>query len=197
MSRRSISSTGGILLLVVIASLTLLAECVPLRLQPLAPTANGGASRGSGGVRPGDTNVTNLVAEGDVAVGGDLTVAGECVGCGGSSTHLLYVALLTSDGNNAPIVKVLEKSPGIDVTWTRATHGLVSGLISPVVNLDQVTCFSAGTMDGNDAFTTARIWPAYPGARCMVEVMDLADGMVQGPAGDFLSNTLVEIRVYP
>jgi len=145
----------------------------------------------------GDTNVTNLVTEGDVTVGGDLTVSGECTGCGGSSTHLLYVALLTSDGNNPPMVKVLEKSPGVDVTWTRTTHGLVSGVISPVVNLDQVACFSAGTMDGNDAFTTARIWPAYPGARCDVEIFDWDGGVVTAPAGDFFSNTPVEIRIYP
>ena len=45
-----------------------------------------GVSRKAGGVRPGDTNVTNLVAAGDVEVGGDLTVVGECVGCGGGAT---------------------------------------------------------------------------------------------------------------
>jgi hypothetical protein len=37
-------------------------------------------------VRPGDTNVTNLVAAGDVTVGGDLSIAGECVGCRGGTT---------------------------------------------------------------------------------------------------------------
>ena len=76
----------GILLIVVAASLTGLAGCAPLRLQLAWPADDAGASRNAGGVRPGDTNVTNLVADGDVAVGGDLTVAGECVGCGGGTT---------------------------------------------------------------------------------------------------------------
>ena len=76
MGKQAMSSVGGILLIVVLV----LVGCV----APAAPAA--GASRNAGGVRPGDTNVTNLVAEGDVAVGGDLTVAGECVGCGGGTT---------------------------------------------------------------------------------------------------------------
>ena len=55
-----------------------------------------GASRNAGGVRPGDTNVTNLVAEGDVAVGGDLTVTGECVGCGSTVNSLDDIPDLTA-----------------------------------------------------------------------------------------------------
>ena len=79
-------SMFGILLIVAAASLTALAGCAPLRLQPTMPAADAGASRNAGGVRPGDTNVTNLVAAGDVTVGGDLQVTGECVGCGGGAT---------------------------------------------------------------------------------------------------------------
>ena len=86
MGNVKLRSVFGIFLIVAAASLTALAGCAPLRLQPAAPAADAGASRNAGGVRPGDTNVTNLVAEGDVAVGGDLTVTGECVGCGGGTT---------------------------------------------------------------------------------------------------------------
>jgi hypothetical protein len=89
-------SVFGIFLIVAAASLTALAGCAPLRLQPVAPTANEGARRGAGGVRPGDTNVTNLVAEGDVAVGGDLTVTGECVGCGSTVNSLDDIPDLTA-----------------------------------------------------------------------------------------------------
>jgi hypothetical protein len=89
-------SVFGIFLIVAAASLTALAGCAPLRLQPVAPTADEGASRGPGGVRPGDTNVTNLVAEGDVAVGGDLTVTGECVGCGSTVNSLDDIPDLTA-----------------------------------------------------------------------------------------------------
>jgi hypothetical protein len=53
---------------------------------PAAQPDVAGASWNAGGVRPGDTNVTNLVAAGDVTVGGDLSIAGECVGCGGGTT---------------------------------------------------------------------------------------------------------------
>ena len=82
MGNVKLRSVFGIFLIVAAASLTALAGCAPLRLQPAARPDVAGASRNAGGVRPGDTNVTNLVAEGDVAVGGDLTVTGECVGCG-------------------------------------------------------------------------------------------------------------------
>ena len=60
------------------------------------PADNAGASRDAGGVRPGDTNVTNLVAAGDVAVGGDLTVTGECVGCGSTVNSLDDIPDLTA-----------------------------------------------------------------------------------------------------
>ena len=96
MGNVKLRSVFGIFLIVAAASLTALAGCAPLRLQPVAPTANEGASRGPGGVRPGDTNVTNLVAEGDVAVGGDLTVTGECVGCGSTVNSLDDIPDLTA-----------------------------------------------------------------------------------------------------
>ena len=98
MGNVKLRSVFGIFLIVAAASLTALAGCAPLRLQPVAPTANEGASRGPGGVRPGDTNVTNLVAEGDVAVGGDLTVTGECVGCGSTVNSLDDIPDLTASG---------------------------------------------------------------------------------------------------
>jgi len=82
----------GIFLIVVLV----LAGCAPLRLQPAMPADDAGASRNAGGVRPGDTNVTNLVAEGDVAVGGDLTVTGECVGCGSTVNSLDDIPDLTA-----------------------------------------------------------------------------------------------------
>jgi hypothetical protein len=98
MGNVKLRSVFGILLLVAVASLTVLAGCAPLRLPPAAPVADGGASRGAGGVRPGDTNVTNLVAAGDVTVGGDLTVSGECAGCGSMIESLDDIPDLTASG---------------------------------------------------------------------------------------------------
>ena len=54
--------------------------------RPCRLTRAGRQAANAGGVRPGDTNVTNLVAAGDVTVGGDLQATGECVGCGGGAT---------------------------------------------------------------------------------------------------------------
>jgi hypothetical protein len=77
MSRQSSGFVVGILLIVVLALVGCASEAQPAGVS---------GSRNAGGVRPGDTNVTNLVADGDVVVGGDLTVAGECSGCGGGTT---------------------------------------------------------------------------------------------------------------
>ena len=84
MGNVKLRSVFGIFLIVVLT----VAGCSPTPpgsgsdAAPAAQPDGAGASRNAGGVRPGDTNVTNLVATGDVEVGGDLTVAGECVGCG-------------------------------------------------------------------------------------------------------------------
>ena len=64
MGNVKLRSVFGIFLIVAAASLTALAGCAPLRLQPAAQPDVAGASRHAGGVRPGDTNVTNLVADG-------------------------------------------------------------------------------------------------------------------------------------
>jgi hypothetical protein len=92
MGNVKLRSVFGICLIVAAASLTALAGCSPTPpgsgsdAAPAAQPDVAGASRHAGGVRPGDTNVTNLVATGDVEVGGDLTVSGECVGCSGGTT---------------------------------------------------------------------------------------------------------------
>jgi hypothetical protein len=107
-----------------------LAGCAPLRLQPVAPLSASGASRLAGRVRPGDTNVTNLVATGDVTVGGDLTVSGECTGCGGGVGYKTYVATLTQADGNAPVAVVFENTLGGTVVWTRFAAGVYFGTLT-------------------------------------------------------------------
>ena len=86
--RKQVSGSVVGILLVVVVSLMALVGCSPTPVGSGSDAASvalpdaAGGSRNAGGVRPGDTNVTNLVASGDVEVGGDLTVSGECVGCG-------------------------------------------------------------------------------------------------------------------
>ena len=85
--------------LIVVVVLAVLAGCASLRPQLDVPITGEDASRAVG-----DTNLTNLVASGDVTVGGDLEVVGECVGCGGAS-YDVYTALLTQTGTSAPTAR--------------------------------------------------------------------------------------------
>jgi hypothetical protein len=150
MGNVKLRSVFGILLLVAVAALTALAGCAPLRLQPIA---DGGASRGPGGVRPGDTNVTNLVAEGNVAVGGDLTVTGKCTGCDGGLSYDVYVATLTQEGTNAPVANVLASTGGLLVNWSRLSPGEYGGYLAPLITEDHfgdVLCFIGTSSVGNN-----------------------------------------------
>ena len=111
----------GILLVVMV-----LAGCA----VSMAGDGGAGTSRGAGGVRPGDTNVTNLVADGDVTVGGDLTVAGECVGCGGGVGYVSYVAHLSRVDTGNPVAVVLTNELSGPVVWTREDAGVYWGTLA-------------------------------------------------------------------
>jgi hypothetical protein len=195
MRKQAISSAFGILLIVAVASPTVLAGCVPLRLQPVVPTTDASASRGPGGVRPGDTNVTNLVAEGDVAVGGDLTVTGKCTGCGGGLSYDVYVATLTQVGTNAPVANVLASTGGLSVNWGRSSPGEYGGYLAPLINtehLDDVLCFIGTSAVGNNPVVKCSFVSGGP--YIMVHLTTVSPD--EGYEDWDLENFPIEIRYY-
>ena len=116
MGNVKLRSVFGIFLIVAAASLTVLAGCA----SGVRPVGVDG-SRNAGGVRPGDTNVTNLVAGGDVTVGGDLTVAGTCTGAaalrGTQGTWLCSARL----GADPPVANGVERTPKGGIVVGRIT----------------------------------------------------------------------------
>jgi hypothetical protein len=188
-SKQPTISVIGILLIVAAASLTVLAGCASLRLQPAV-----GVSRGPGGVRPGDTNVTNLVAEGDVTVGGDLTVNGTCTGCGGGASYKVYVALLGGQdyATDPPVATVLENTLGGVVVWTVDDDAQYSGTLSGAFPPNKTVVFYP-------SYAAGEFWSPF-------DIGVSPDGnsiVVRGAAGGTLSNANsgagrpIEIRVYP
>ena len=48
---------------------------------------------------------------------------------GGSSSYLVYTALLSQSGTDAPVATVLQNTLGGDVVWTRNTLGIYDGTL--------------------------------------------------------------------
>lgn len=102
-----------------------------------------------------------------------------------------YVALLTQSGTNAPTAIVLENTLGGTVVWTRDDVGYYIGTLSGAFTTDktvvytQIRDFSSSIECFSQGENTVFIDTAYLNAGAFSE----QDGI--------LSNTFIEIRVYP
>ena len=190
MSRRSISFTFGILLVVVLV----LAGCVAPAAEPV-----GGLEQAA--VRAaGDTNLTNVVTSGDVTVGGDLMVSGECVGCGGGASYLTYVARLTQSGTGAPVATVLENTLGVTPEWTCdgvGIYGLVFGLegASGPFTVGKTVCFLGQDNNGYQ-FECGSYYSYAVYLNSYRIVLDGSDIVGEATDGALLKFAF-EVRVYP
>jgi hypothetical protein len=102
---------------------------------------------------------------------------------GGGASYLVYTALLTQTGTNAPVATVLENTLGGTVVWTRDDVGTYYGTLSGV-------------------FTENKTWGS-PYAKTPVDQFKLYWVSVNSVSlltygfDNQLDNTPVEIRVYP
>jgi hypothetical protein len=71
-------------------------------------------------------NTTGKVWSRDAAAG----VAADWVGQSGGSSYLVYTALLSQSGTNAPVATVLENTLGGTVVWTRVGAGDYFGTLA-------------------------------------------------------------------
>jgi len=105
---------------------------------------------------------------------------------GGGASYLVYTALLTQSGTNAPVATVLENTLGGTVTWSYADVGKYTASISG--DFDQDKTGFIFTL--NAGFADTRVLLSGD-----AQIMTYDETLTN--SDDYLSRQLIEIRVYP
>ena len=104
------------------------------------------------------------------------------LGGGGGASYLVYVALLSQSGTDAPVATVLENTLGGAVVWTREGGGEYVGTLA-------------------SAFTENKTWFQYPNTSINMQSQGM-QWLSENTVGlnyntDYDGIAYVEIRVYP
>lgn len=113
------------------------------------------------------------------------------LGGGGGSSYLVYTALLTQSGTDAPVATVLENTLGGTVVWSYGGAGLYTATLAGVFTANKTAVFiSSSDVEGNPYSFAAKSQTEDTVSVTIV----FTDGV---PSNDVLNNTSIEIRVYP
>lgn len=125
----------------------------------------------------------------------------------GGSSYLLYTALLSQTGTDAPVATVLENTLGGTVVWTRDGTGLYSGTLSQAFPLNKTIIPPFGDYLGSnypqialgDTIVTVGWYQVYQSGHSIVQVVVSDDAGSPEDLGTLIgtSKILVEVRVYP
>lgn len=105
---------------------------------------------------------------------------------GGGASYLVYTALLTQTGTNAPVATVLENTLGGTVVWSYDDTGVYVGTLTGAFPADKTVVFGQPRLVSSGEYASA-----YRDNDNMITV-EVNDG-----ADNRLSNYSIEIRVYP
>lgn len=106
-----------------------------------------------------------------------------------SASYLLYTALLSQSGTDAPVATVLENTLGGTVVWTREDDGQYRGTLSGAFPFETTVIFMMNTSGSLASQLTA-----FPADGDSVLVYSGSSGSL---SDEQLSSTSIEIRVYP
>lgn len=110
------------------------------------------------------------------------------LGGGGSAAYMVYTALLTQAGTDAPVATVLQNTLGGTLVWTRAGAGDYTGTLAGIFIVSKVWgVFNAPSYNG-DAILSSGV------QRLDNNSVQLYTGVELNTNGDIAS---IEIRVYP
>lgn len=106
---------------------------------------------------------------------------------GGGAGYLVYTALLSQTGTDAPVATVLENTLGGTVVWTYSSVGFYIGTLAGVFSANKTGILfgsyggitSGGRIDADSVY---------------VSTTEPVGGL---NANDYLGDTIIEIRVYP
>lgn len=112
---------------------------------------------------------------------------------GGSASYLVYTALLTQTGTDAPVATVLENTLGGTVVWTRYSAGIYKATLSSVFTENKTVVYPDYAVGYyiNNLSTTIR------GSRVSSNDISIEYSGGVDFSDDGISNVLIEIRVYP
>lgn len=125
-------------------------------------------------------------------------------GAGGGSVslgYLVYVALLTQAGEDAPVATVLQNTLDGAVVWTRAAFGQYQATLAGAFTAGKTAVFfgppNINNPIGNDAGVIYE-WQRSSDSVITINTKNLLPVIASAGRDDaLLDNTPIEIRVYP
>lgn len=119
-------------------------------------------------------------------------------GGGGAASYLVYSALLTQTGTDAPTATILENTLGGVPVWTRNTAGVYTATLAGVFTVDKTFISSATVYRGAEATGTVSPVANVNANEVVIRTHEIiASFGSQELADAVLNKTPVEIRVYP
>lgn len=112
---------------------------------------------------------------------------------GGGTTPLVYRALLTQSGTNAPVATVLENTLGGNIVWSYSEIGYYIGTLAGAFTNDKTYIAAMATATLSDPATTIHQF-CY---RSSINDIILITGDSNGPNDSILNTSSLEILVYP
>ena len=115
---------------------------------------------------------------------------------GGGASYLVYTALLTQTGTNAPVATVLDNTLGGTVVWSRDSQGIYVATLSGAFTANKTTPISQREQQSADNVDDIPKW--LTGLRLTDNTYGLNTGNSDiGLSDSVLSGVFIEIRVYP
>lgn len=144
------------------------------------------------GIEAGEIS-SESAAAGQVLTADGAGGAGWEAAAGGGPGYLVYVALLTQSGTDAPVATVMENTLGGTVVWTRDNEGQYRGTLTNAFPLGKTVVFPK-------SFTMAAVGGAWF-ATAEVSHNSVSDFTLSWITTDGYTDDLpgicMEIRVYP
>lgn len=106
---------------------------------------------------------------------------------GGSASYLVYTALLSQSGTDAPVATVLENTLGGTVVWTYAETGVYTATLAGAFPTSKTGIFFGNT--NSFSMNAYRVSDNAVNLSTIDSNTSAADG--------YLNDTIIEIRVYP
>ena len=113
----------------------------------------------------------------------------DLAGGGGAAAYLVYTALLTQSGTDAPVATVLQNTLGGTVVWSRNTTGDFSATLVGAFTTNKTTVLSSINGDQSAGYVILYETPSEDEVKLYQKDNSFA------PADQF--GCTVEIRVYP
>ena len=135
-----------------------------------------------------------------------LTSSNVIGGGGGGSSYLVYTALLSQTGTDAPTVSLKENTLGGTVVWTRVTPGVYNGTLAGAFLVDKTIPIPFGTAPvsympiGNSTLPDF-YWTVVRGSDDIIQLIvndiNFSGAELSTALDSYSGGLLVEIRVYP